>query len=90
MKTFHNNHRNDKKMKTFQNNNRIGIQTKTPFYIKTEPNQSTLKRREEKPLIGGTTLLAEEGSEKGRVHVVNHGVFVFPIEKVCLITKMKP
>jgi hypothetical protein len=28
-----------KKMKTFQNNNRIGIQTKTPFYIKTEPNE---------------------------------------------------
>jgi len=31
-----------------------------------------LKEMKKKPLIGGATLLAEEGTEKRRVNVVNH------------------
>lgn len=39
--------------------------------------QRTKKKKGEKeevrlPAIGGATLLAEEGAEEGRIHVVNH------------------
>lgn len=34
--------------------------------------QNEEKREKKKPLIGGTTLLVEEGSEKRSVHVVNY------------------